>query len=534
MQFSEKYRHLLFSVIAGLLCFLSWPPLGYTALIFLAWIPLFFLIDASIGKWKFILLIYLSLFIWNATTTWWIWNASAPGAMMAIIVNSALMLLPWLSFRAFRNKNGRVMGYISFICFWLFFEYMHLKDWGLSWPWLTLGNIFASCPEWVQWYEYTGTSGGTLWILVINIFIYEGIRNLSLSGWRNKKAQQLTFTAIGLLILPTLLSLQIRKTFERKTASEKKQNVVIIQPNVDPYQKIGGMEFDRLLKEMISLSRKATDSSTRLLIWPETALYTNSGLDETRLKESGALAPLFEFLKEYPELHLFTGIESYRIFEEKNSVYSRVIPNSTQYYEAYNGAVLLNHNGPLQFYHKSMLVPGVETLPRFLMFLGPVFEQLGGSAGGYAKQEKRTTIPVSDHFLIAPAICYESIYGEYISKYIAQDASLIAVITNDGWWGNTPGYKQHMSYARLRAIETRRWVARSANTGISCFIDPTGIVLNPLPWWQAGVIKAEIPSLTEKTFYVRAGDRISQVAGVACVQFLVMLIVGRLRRKKKR
>jgi apolipoprotein N-acyltransferase len=63
-------------------------------------------------------------------------------------------------------------------------------------------------------------------------------------------------------------------------------------------------------------------------------------------------------------------------------------------------------------------------------------------------------------FKIAPAICYESIYGEFMSKYIRNGANLICIITNDGWWKNTPGHKQHMNYARLRAIETRTWVAR--------------------------------------------------------------------------
>ena len=532
MKFSDSKRLLFLSVIAGLLCFLAWPPLGYTGFIFFAWVPLFFLKDSSAGNRKFIALLYCSFLIWNAATTWWIWNASAPGAVMAILVNSMLMLLPWLAFQSFEKRTGKTLSYIAFISFWLCFEYIHLQDWGLSWPWLSLGNVFAAYPEWIQWYEFTGTSGGTLWILVANILSYECIRNLSLSGWRNKKAQQFFFSAVGVLILPTLLSLQIRNNFGHKADSIKKHAVVIVQPNTDPYQKIGGTEFDRILKEMIALSREATDSSTRLLIWPETALYTNSGLDEARLKESGALAPLFNFLKEYPQLHLFTGIESYRIFEGKHSLYSRTIPGSSQYYEAYNAAVLLNHSGALHFYHKSMLVPGVETLPRFLLFLGPIFEKFGGSAGGYAKQEERTSVLVADHFLLAPAICYESIYGEYISKYIAHDASLIAVITNDGWWGNTPGYRQHMSYARLRAVEARRWVVRSANTGISCFIDPYGNVVSPLPWWKADVIKKEISPLTEKTFFVQHGDIISKAAVAASILLLIIFIGGSFRKKK--
>jgi len=533
MKLSDSYRLLLLPVIAGLLCFLSWPPIGYTALIFFAWAPLFFLMDSPISKWKFAALLYFAHFIWNATTTWWIWNASAPGAAMAILVNSALMLLPWLAFRRLKKNTGSLLSYIAFISFWLCFEYLHLQDWGLSWPWLTLGNVFATSPEWVQWYEYTGTSGGTLWILVVNILSYETIRNFSATSWRNKKAQQFFFSTLGVLILPTLLSLQIRKNYAQKIRLEKTHEVVIVQPNTHPYQKIGGAEFDRLLSEMIALSRKATDSSTRLLIWPETALYTSSGLDEARLKESGALAPLFDFLNEYPDMHLFTGIESYRLFDEKHSVYSRAIPESSQYYEAYNSAVLLDHKGPLHFYHKSMLVPGVETLPRFLLFLGPVFEKFGGSSGGYAKQEERTSVPVGDHFQLAPAICYESIYGEYISRYIANHASLIAVITNDGWWGNTPGYQQHLSYARLRAVEARRWVARSANTGISCFIDPYGNIVHPLPWWQAGVIEKEIPALTEKTFFVQFGDIISKVAIGISIILLILLFAGRFRKEER-
>jgi len=157
MKLSDSYRLLLLPVIAGLLCFLSWPPIGYTALIFFAWAPLFFLMDSPISKWKFAALLYFAHFIWNATTTWWIWNASAPGAAMAILVNSALMLLPWLAFRRLKKNTGSLLSYIAFISFWLCFEYLHLQDWGLSWPWLTLGNVFATSPEWVQWYEYTGT-----------------------------------------------------------------------------------------------------------------------------------------------------------------------------------------------------------------------------------------------------------------------------------------------------------------------------------------------------------------------------------------
>src|SRR5207247_2436074 len=106
---------------------------------------------------------------------------------------------------------------------------------------------------------------------------------------------------------------------------------------------------------------------------------------------------------------------------------------------------------------------------------------LGGTSGSLGMQKERTVFktqstinnPQSAIF-IAPAICYESIYGDFLSAYIRNGAEFIAVITNDGWWGDTPGYIQHENYARLAAIEFRRDIARSANTGISCFINQKG------------------------------------------------------------
>ena len=99
-----------------------------------------------------------------------------------------------------------------------------------------------------------------------------------------------------------------------------------------------------------------------------------------------------------------------------------------------------------------------------------------------------------------------------MSKYIRNDANLICIITNDGWWKKTPGHKQHMNYARLRAIETRTWIARSANTGISCFIDPAGNVINPQPYDKQVAIKLNVSSAQpSKTFFVRNGDILSNI-----------------------
>jgi apolipoprotein N-acyltransferase len=427
---------------------------------------------------------------------------------------------------------GEGAGYTSFIIFWLAFEYIHLQDWGLSWPWLSLGNAFAGRTAWAQWYEVTGTSGGSLWVLLVNLLLYVFFIKPQTTK-NNAVVFKRTLLVAGLLIFPILISFFIARSAMVSSAVANEtaaSNVVIIQPNINPYEKVATGTFEAQLQKLIRLSEANVDTNTTLLIWPETALYSPNGFDELSLQQNFFLNPLFDFLRKHPQLKLFTGIESYRVFDHKASSIARAIEGTSNFYEVYNGSVLLDSTGALSFYHKSMLVPGVETLPRFLRFLGPVFEKFGGTAGGYAGQAKRTPVQ-NGKFVIAPAICYESIYGEYMSRYVANGANLIAVITNDGWWGNTPGYKQHQLYAKLRAIETRKWVARSANTGISCVIDPLGKVYEPQPWWKEGVIKMNIPVTNELTFFVKYGDLISKTAVIAT--FLLLFYYIYLRIKKK-
>ncbi|MFN5335428.1 MAG: apolipoprotein N-acyltransferase [Bacteroidota bacterium] len=523
---------ILLSVLSGFLFWIAWAPNNFSAALFFAFIPLFIIEEKEKNSFRFFLFLYLGLFTWNMLTTWWIWHSTMIGAWLAIAVNSLLMFLPWWGYRKVKQQYSLTISLIAFIFFWLSFEYLHQQDWGLSWPWLTIGNAFAERTSWIQWYEFTGTSGGSLWALLINVFLYRAY----IQENAEKPAFKTNLIFITTLILPIIISAYIeqKETKQIDTASKDiSDNIVVVQPNIDPYEKINSGNLSNQINQLLELSKKQIDSNTTLLVWPETALFAYGGIDESRIRETDDLNPIFKLLKQYPKLHLFTGIECYRIFPEKHSIYSRPIDASGNFYEMYNGTMLADSSGALQFYHKSMLVPGVETLPRFLLFLGPVFEKFGGTAGGYARQEIRTTIPVRNHHIIAPAICYESIYGEYMSRYIKNGANLIAIITNDGWWGNTAGHKQHLAYARLRAIETRKWVVRSANTGISCFINPAGNIIQQAAWWQPDALKASVYSDNRETLFVKYGDIISKIALVmTALMICFYLFKSKLKSQK--
>ena len=527
----KTYHPFLLSVLSGLLLFAAWPVSPLTFLIFIAFIPLLWL--ERQGNRRFFGWVYIAMLTWNVAATWWVWNATGPGAIGAFLANSLLMCLPWLGFRAVRRRMGDLFGYSSLIVFWLSFEYLHLQNWGLSWPWLTLGNVFASSTGWVQWYEFTGTSGGGLWVLVVNVLLF-----LFVWDWLQKRhlVMRRVWWVLGLLIVPIVVSaiLSARASKPDYHGTEG-TNVVIIQPNIDPNDKIMTGSFDIQIHRLIRLSDSAIDSNTVLVVWPETALYNEHGFDEGHLKENYFLRPLWAFLQRHPHINLLTGIESLRVFSYKHSYTAMQIPDTDKFMETYNAATVMDSSGPIAFYHKSRLVPGAESLPPYLHFMFPIFEKFGGTEDGYTGQTDRTPLATTDHrYVIGPAVCYESIYGEFISRYVHNGADVLAVMTNDGWWGNTPGYRQHENYARLRAIETRRWIIRSANTGVSCLIDPVGNIVASRPWYTEATMRQAVPTASNLTFYVQFGDILSKIMLVLTVLFLGWIVTTFIKTRLSR
>ena len=131
------------------------------------------------------------------------------------------------------------------------------------------------------------------------------------------------------------------------------------------------------------------------------------------------------------------------------------------------------------------------------------------------------------------AVCYESVYGEYCTEYVKAGAKAMTIITNDAWWGNTPGYKQHLAFARLRAIELRRDIARCGNTGISCFIDQRGEVLDETQWWTRGSLTGLVHLNSEQTAFVRHGDIVGRVCTLVFLILAAFLFVSLWLPKKK-
>ncbi len=529
----KRIHRIFFSIISGILLSLPW--LGFPGwLLFIAWLPLLlvdkFFVDSkeeyrSVSFWSHAL---LTVFIWNILTTWWIMHATAVGAAMAIITNSFLMSLVWWLAHLARRKFKSNLGYIALTVFWISFEYFHFH-WDIEWPWLQLGNGFANNVKVIQWYEFTGAFGGTLWVLAVNVLLF---RLLEQTALRNQK-RQAVLSLIGLVLLVVIPSAISAYMYNHYEEEEHPKQVTIVQPNVDPYSEEYDMRAETQKKDhFLQLAASVSTQNTDFIVGPETVFENPGYWNEDELQSNGFLREMKNFMMRYNHAEILFGVSSYKVYQNKTeaTVTARTSRDGMSY-DRFNTAIFLDRNFDEQIYHKSKLVVGVEKMPftKYLGFINDIVINIGGTTGSLGRQKDASVFTSADGTKVAPVICYESVFGEYVTHYVKQGAQLIFIITNDGWWKNTPGYKQHMSFARLRAIETRRSIGRAANTGISCFINQRGDVFQETGWWVDAAISGKINANDKLTFYVKYGDYIARVSLFLSVMLILLLIVKRLK-----
>ena len=478
---------------------------------------------------------YAGFVLWNAITTFWVCNATVGGGLFAIFANAFQMSLIFGLFRMSKKKFSGVLPYIFLAAAWIAWERFYF-DAEISWPWLVLGNSFARSIWAVQWYEFTGTLGGSLWIWMANLGIFGLMISLSDGrifswNWKAKTAAGVCMTAI--LTVPFIISPLIGIKYDME--AEEKLPVVIIQPNIDPYNKFTAMTQDQqnvIVEDQMTkaLADRKTDSlaGPLLIVAPET--FT-SDIIVGQYERSRTWRRFTSFLKDYPGVSMLFGASSYDyIFSAKAPSYTARACGDGVWVESHNSALMIDGEAETEIFHKSKLVVAVEHTPYPAIFC-KIDDMLGGVMGRCVGQDEITLLH-ADQIPVGCAVCYESVYGEYYTDYIRKGARAMTIITNDAWWGNTPGYRQHLSYASLRAIETRRAIARCANTGISAIISPSGEILQATPWWEQAVITGTLPLRDDMTFFVTHGDITGRVCTFLFILLLLALIVRFANRSR--
>ena len=468
----------------------------------------------------------LTFLLWNAATVWWVWIATPIGPLAAAFFTTFWCMAAFMLYHYVSKRAPKGLAYAVLVAAWLAAEYLYTHSEVISFPWLTLGNGFSGVPWAVQWYEWTGVAGGSLWVLGSNIALFEALRS------RTRRASVRT---AAVMLLPVAVSAVMYLTYEPE---EEKVRISVIQPNVDCYDKFHG-DTERQERNILDLLAQVPQDAQFVLL-PETAVpgyYREPALAEYPwgdATEPGAFwTELADSLRSrLPNALLIAGANTIRSYPAgAQTETARPDRFGGGYYDVFNTAVGLDSAGRMQIHHKGKLVIGVENTPtivfdlmQFLVIdLGGVVGQIGMGQHGTAFEHGGVRM--------GPAICYEGLYGDFFGDFVRRGAQFMAIVSNDGWWGDTPGYRHLFSISRLRAIEHRRAIARSANTGRSGFISPRGEVGETLGWEERGVLTARVPLCSARTFYTRYGDYLGRIAQYVTLLSVLYFVAYRVKRR---
>ena len=540
-------KYIFLSLISALLLSISWPTYGIPFFIFFAFVPLL-LMEQEISKfskinkkgWAVFGLTYLAFFIWNVVTTGWLYHAKNPdgnnsllAVAIPVIVNSLLMSLVFQLYYWYKKVRGTYFGLVFFVAIWLSFERFHL-NWEFTWPWLNLGNSFSEYPQLIQWYDTIGATGGSFWILLINVFAFYTLRIWQAGRIRKDLVKNISILT-AIIVLPLLISIYKYNSYQEKPVGEV--TTLLLQPKLDPYTEKYSKDSLQILGELLSLAEENSKTKVDFFIAPETAFPGNGSLSENGFNKSTSIAIAKEFLGKHPQSIFLTGASTHKfLFDEADTEdYSTEIQEGV-WVNSYNSALQIIPNQEVEVYHKAKLVPGVEIFPyiRYLKpILGDAMLDFGGANSSLGiDKERKVFSNTFNKAKMAPIICYESIYGEYVTDYVKNGANLLAIMTNDSWWDNTEGHKQLLSYARLRAIETRREIVRAANSGISAHINARGDILQDTFYDDRTALLVKANLLEEKSIYTKIGDLISRIA-IFVLGFLIIYHFGERIASKK-
>lgn len=355
----------------------------------------------------------------------------------------------------FRRSRHLAIRSLPLCAGWLLFEQAnYLTALDTSFPWLDLGYAFTD-----TWLVGLAPIGGVTMVSVAASAIVIGLLMLP-------SMPRLSLLVIGLPWLAGASLLQIEWT-----QSEGELDIALVQANVSIAEKLSEGGSDLAWRTHVDLSWEAREAD--IVIWPEGALP---------LREHQA-TPYIQLLAERLDSAILSGVY---IDDDAHSEL-----------EVYNGAVGINPNQKTGTFLKYKRVPFGEYTP-FAWVFGPIQRGMNIPNSGIKAGPSRQSPLKLDGCSLGMSICYEIAFP-YLIGQRARDTDFVVALSEDGWFGNSLGPAQHMQIARMRAIETRRYVVRATSSGITGIVDPRGKLVARLPSGTPGVLMSSIETRTGST-----------------------------------
>ena len=495
-------------VLAGGLLALAYPPLP---LGFLVWGTLAFALQA-IGfggqgappSWRTILWRgWIFGAVLHGGTLYWTAWVSAPGMATMVVILGLYVALVFVMTGALMRRFGHRALWL-FPLIWTAHEY--LRGVGtLAFPWTNLSLTQVKYPMLIQYADVTGDLGMSFLIVLVNVFILDAAGRLAAPRHRPVGVH------VTVIVLAFILPYLYGRGAVTRLADDTAVRVAVLQGDIDSFRKWDEDFVDRSLAVYETQTRAAAARGAELIVWPETAIpmYLRAEPQYRRVLQS---------LSAELSVSLLVGTLEYDRLPE-------------EHYVRYNAAVALDDGTYQQDYHaKLQLVPLGEMIPfadrfRFL-------DRLDVGGAHFTAGERRVLFehPKGPY---AAVICYESAFPDIMRRFAAAGARFFVNITNDGWYGFSSGPGQHAALATFRAIETRRPIARSANTGISGFFDRAGRFHEQTLQYVPDVRLFDLPlgSANQKTFFVRNGMYVGKICVLATIVALLSGVVVDLTRR---
>ena len=486
-------------LIGGLAFGISHIPLPVWWLAWVALVPLLLLWDRatslrSASLFQFtaeiytaFLIAYALAFFWPLLHTFGKFHTLGKTTLLSfgsLLLVPAVFTMPFLASLPFRLKRGRGFGLAVFTLFYLASELVFSM---VAFPWPMLGHTQGSLVPLIQYAEFTGVTGLSLFVLILN--------SLFFTCFVAKRRKLRIKTAIAFVVV-VALSLGFgmwRRTQVTQTAQYV--TVGLVQPAMDARtwtERFGASRISQLMTLSDSLIT-SMNAPPIFMIWPEMAIP----------------APATTSRQQYVDEKLQSWTEE----QEVALLAGALVPESTQPHSSrfYNRAFLFRPYAERQQYNQVHPLPYGPRAP-----LAEQSPWLPPRYTRFVKGKSQQTL-LFDDIRIGVLLGFELLLGDYARQYPLKDADFLAALSLDGWWGNTPGYRQHLSYARLRSIETRRSIVHVSSSGSSALLAPDGSVIYRADSKETTARLAAVPVYKGITLYVRFGNWLGWAALVLSI-----------------
>ncbi len=496
---------ILLAIITGVALGLSFPGFGLTKLAFLAFIPLICAVVTARGAWGAFGL------GWTALTVTWLINV--PWVIAVMKTHGGIPLSVGITlYVALAMVLGLYGAFFAVLVWWLrlgerFGPWMMIPlAWSVSeyarahlingFPWNLLAEAIVDT-TFIQVDRFVGPYAiGALMTVPSVIIAWNIIQPMP----KRKPVISLIWLAI-FLIAWGVIGGMVMVQEQSRIRNEEKTTVALLQPNISQQMRWDEGNLYDIFSRMIEMTDSAIAQGAKTVIWPESTVPLSFATTD--------------FYRDW--------VESTSRERDVNIILGSVAEDPKDHTKIWNSAYLVSDGTIISRYDKMKLAPFGEYVPfrRLLSFAPKLVKDVGEFQFG------TNSHPLKGRFAYGPAICYEILYPEVVANQVRHGADLLVTITNDGWFERTAAPEQHFDGARLRAIETDRWLVRSATTGITAIVDPTGRIVERLPVDQQAMIVGGVAARTNETLYVRFGDWFAIASIIAVAAFVI------LRRRRK-